>query len=301
MRPVADGGEGGLGERGGVDVPLVGEEGLDGDLGAVAVRDGVGLGVGAVEPALLLGERQDDVAGLVAGEAVEVGERLVGVDAVVEGRVGVERDVGAGVHDVDRRKAVALADVPVVEVVRGSDLHRAGAFLRVGVGVGDDGDGAADERQADGLAYEVGIAGVVGVDGDAGVAEHGLGAGGGDDEVVAVFPVGGPAVVVEGCRVAVGRAVLERVAQAPEVALFLDLLDLEVGDGGFEVRVPVDQALAAVDEAAVVEVDEDLQHRVVKTLVHGEAVAREVERVAEAAGLLEDGAAGLLLPLPDLG
>ena len=52
------------------------------------MRDGVGLGVGAVEPALLLGEGQDDVAGLVAGEAVEVGERLVGVDAVVEGRVG---------------------------------------------------------------------------------------------------------------------------------------------------------------------------------------------------------------------
>ena len=209
--------------------------------------------------------------------------------------------MGAGVHDVDRREAVALADVPVVEVVGGGDLDGAGAFLRVGVGVGDDGDGAADQRQADGLADEVGVAGVVGVDGDAGVAEHGLGAGGGDDEVVAVFPVGGAAVVVEGGRVAVGRAVLQRVAQAPEVALLLDLLDLEVGDGGLEVRVPVDQALAAVDQAAVVEVDEDLQDRVVKTLVHGEAVAREVEAVAEAAGLLEDGAAGLLLPLPDLG
>ena len=38
-----------------------------------------------------------------------------------------------------------------------------------------------------------------------------------------------------------------------------------------------------------------------EALVHGEAVAREVEAVAEAAGLFEDGAAGLLLPLPDLG
>ena len=83
--------------------------------------------------------------------------------------------------------------------------------------------------------------------------------------------------------------------------MVLDLLDLEVGDRGLEVRVPVDQALAAEDQAAVVEVDEDLQHRVVEARVHGEAVAREVEAVAEAAGLLEDGAAGPLLPLPDLG
>ena len=109
---VADGGEGGLGEGGGVDVPLVGEEGLDGDLGAVAVRDGVGLGVGAVEPALLLGEGQDDVAGLVAVEAVEVGELLGGIGAFPEGGVVLERDVGAGVHDVDGAEVRAAGRRP---------------------------------------------------------------------------------------------------------------------------------------------------------------------------------------------
>ena len=61
------------GERRGVDVPLVGQERLDRDLGAVAVRDGVGLGVDAVEPALLLGEGHDQLARLVAVEPVEVG------------------------------------------------------------------------------------------------------------------------------------------------------------------------------------------------------------------------------------
>ena len=102
------------------------------------------------------------------------------------------------------------------------------------------------------------------MDGDAGVAEHGLGPGGGDDEVVALLASGGVAVAVELDRVLVGLAALELVAQPPEVALVLDLLDLEVGDRGLEMRVPVDQPLAAEDQAAVVEVDEGLEHRVVE-------------------------------------
>ena len=239
-----------------------------------------------------LGEGDDQLARLVAVEAVEVGELVGRACALPEGGVVLERDPGAGVHDVDRGEAGALADLPVVEVVGRGDLDRAGALLGVGVGVGDDRDAPPDQRQADGLADEVGVARIVGVDGDAGVAEHGLGAGGGDDEVVAGLEGGGAAVVVEGGRVLVGGAVLERVAQAPEVALRLDLLDLEVGDRGLEVRVPVDQALAAEDQAALVEVDEDLQHRVVEVALlaggrargagHGEGVARQVEGVAEA-------------------
>ena len=167
-------------------------KGSIGDLGAVAVRDGVGLGVGAVEPALLLGEGQDRRRGPRSGRGRRGRRaRRIGVDAVPEGGVVLERDAGARVHHVDGAEACALADVPVVEVVGGGDLDGAGALLGVGVGVGDDGDGAADQRQADGLADEVGVARVVGVDGDAGVAEHGLGAGGGDDEVVAGLGGGG--------------------------------------------------------------------------------------------------------------
>jgi hypothetical protein len=47
---------------------------------------------------------------------------------------------------------VALADRVVVEVVRGRDLHHAGAELAVDVVVGDHRDLAIGQRQAHGLA-----------------------------------------------------------------------------------------------------------------------------------------------------
>ena len=80
--------------------------------------------------------------------------------------------------------------------------------------------------------------------------------------------------------------------------LHLDALDFEIGDGGLQARVPVDQALVLVDEALLVELDEDLQHRARKPLVHREALARPVGAGAEAAQLLADGAAGFVFPLP---
>ena len=43
------------------------------------------------------------------------------------------------------------------------------------------------------------------------------------------------------------RLALDRVADVPEDALDLDLLDLEIRDRGLELRVPVDQALVLVD------------------------------------------------------
>ena len=58
----------------------------------------------------------------------------------------------------------------------------AGAEFAVDVIVGDHRDLTTQKRQHHALADEVGVALVLGVDGDRRVAEHRLGAGGGDDE-----------------------------------------------------------------------------------------------------------------------
>ena len=92
------------------------------------------------------------------------------------------------VEDVDHRQVVALADLEVVEVVGRRDLHRAGALLRVGVFVGDDRDQPVDDRQPHLLADQGRVALVVGMHGDGGVAEHGLGPGGGDDDLARSRP-----------------------------------------------------------------------------------------------------------------
>src|SRR3974377_1499818 len=80
----------------------------------------------------------------------------------------------------------------------------------------------------------------------------------------------------------------------------LDLLHFQVGDGGKQLGIPVDEPLVLVDEARAVELNEYLEHRPREPLVHGEALARPVAGSAETFQLRRDGAAGLRLPGPYL-
>ena len=122
------------------------------------------------------------------------------------------------------------------------------------------------------------IALVVGIDRDRDVAQHRLGARRRDDDVAATADA--------------------RVADLPDRSLLLVVLDFEVGDGRAERRVPVDEALAAIDEAVVEQPDERFQHRGGKPGVHREALARPVARRAEPSHLVRDRRAGGFLPRP---
>src|SRR5690606_22009637 len=135
-------------------------------------------------------------------------------------------------------------------------------------------------RQHDILADEIAIALILGVDRHGRVAQHGLRPGRGNRDEASRLPLDG-------------------VADMPQMALDLDLLHLEIGDGGEEARVPVDEALVLVDQPLGMEGDEDLDDGLRETLVHREALARPVAGGAEALQLVDDGAAGLLLPGPD--
>ena len=130
------------------------------------MADVVGVVLDAGQEALLFEVGDDALAGDVAVEA--------GVDAAFS------VDVAGLVHHVDGGQIVALAECEVVGVVGGRDLDRAGAEVAADPFVEDDGDFAADERQAELFAVEMQVALVFRMDGDGGVAEHGFGAGGGD-------------------------------------------------------------------------------------------------------------------------
>ena len=122
------------------------------------------------------------------------------------------------------------------------------------------------------------VALVVGVHRDRGVGQHRLRAHGGDHDLAV--------------------AVRERVGDVEERVGDLAVLDLEVGDRRARPRVPVDQVVVAVDQALVVEVDEDLHDRAHVALVEREALVVVVHRGAQALELLDDRAAVLLAPLP---
>ena len=248
------------------DEPLVREHRLDDFAGAAATRHDHPVRLLADDEAFLREIREHGLARRIAIEA-----------AVLLGRVGVDRRVE--VEDGDRLQAVALAELPVVEVVRRRDLHATGAEGFVDVGVGDDGNRAAGERQHDRAADEARVALVVGIHRHRDVAQHRLGPRGGDDDVDST-----------------GRA---RVAYLPDRSLLLLVLDLEVGDRRAERRIPVDETLAAVDEAVLEQPDERFDHRGGQPGVHREPLARPVAGRAESSHLVRDRPAGCLFPRPD--
>jgi hypothetical protein len=216
---------------------------------------------------------------LLPQEFLDPGPRLEGREPLERPGVLVHRAVGP--EQVDHLQAVPLAHLEVVEVVGRRHLHRAGPELRVDQDrVGDDRDRAPGDRVPHRLAVEVPVPLVVRVDRHRGVAEHGLGPGGGDHYLA--------------------RAVGERIGEGPQLALHVLLvLDLQVGQRGVVLRAPVDQPRVPVDQALLVEADEHLAHRAGESLVEGEALAVPVEGRAENLVLLLDPAAVLGLPLPD--
>ena len=178
----------------------------------------------------------------------------------------------------DLLEPVRAADLEVVRVVAGRDLQRAGAELGLDVLVGDDLQPPADDRQDRHLADQPRVAVVVRVDGDRRVGQHRLRPHGGDRQ-----------------RAVAG---LERVVDVVEGVGDLALLDLEVRDGRPRPGVPVDHVVVAVDQALLVEVDEDLLDRAHVRRVEREALVLVVRRGAEALELLDDGGAVLVAPAP---
>ena len=223
--------------------------------------------VDVVEQAVLLEPCEHGLAALVAGHA---GETPIALD-----------DDGVLVEDVDLLKTMGLAHRVVVGVVRRGDLDETGAEVGVDVPVVEDGDLAVDDGQLDRLTHERGLLGILARHGDARVAEHGLGTRGGHDDVL---------LAVDGLG--------ERVAQVPQVAVLLLVLRLVVGDGGGAVGAPVDDALAAVDQAVMVPIAEDAAHGLGVLIVHGEALALEVDGASHALDLLDDGTTVLVRPVP---
>ncbi len=118
------------------------------------------------------------------------------------------------------------------------------------------------------------------MDGDAGVAEHRLRTGRGDLDVSVAVDV--------------------RVPDGGEDPDLVAVVHLDVGDRRVAARAPVDDAVAAVDQALFVEGDEDLADGSGEPVVEREPFSGPIAGEAEAAQLVQDLAAGLLLPGPHL-
>ena len=261
-----DGADGGFRQRLDVDEPLIGEQGLEDGVAAIAARHG--------ELVRLDMSHQP--------KRLEVRENLRSRSAAIHAAVGGGHFIvegGVRVHDVDQGQAMTLPDFVIVEVMRGRNLDAAAAEGGVDVGVADDGNFARGERQADAAADQMPIALIVGMHGNRGVAQHGLRPGGRDDQKTVARHQG--------------------IAQMPQAAVFFLCDHLEIRQRGLQHRVPIHHALAAINQAFLVQPHENFGHRFRQAGIHGEAVAPPIDRGAEPAHLIGDLTAGLLLPFPD--
>ena len=210
--------------------------------------------------------------------------------AIGDEPVGGLDDIGVGVEHVEHVGGLhprALADFEIIEVVARRDLDRARSQFRVGMLVRHHLEAAASDRLENILADHILVARIVGMHGDRHVGEHRFRTRRRDDDMVAAI-----------CQ---RHAIGERIAEAPEAALGLHRLHFQVGNGGAEMRVPVDEALVAIEEAALVQLHEGPDHGLRKALVHGEAFIGPVHGAAQATQLARDRPAAFRLPVPDLG
>ena len=194
------------------------------------------------------------------------------------------------------------------------------------VAVLDDRNHAAHQRQLDKQPTQRGGPRIVRIDRHGGIAQVCLGPRGCDRNpgllvrrvvIRAGIPARGEFIPCHGlgidlvgvalARASPGRARLERervherVPQVVKVAVDFFVVALVVGDGGLQDRVPVDEALAAVDQAGPEQAEERLAHRRRTLLVHREPLAIPVTRTAHLLKLARDHRLILVLERLNLG
>ena len=198
-------------------------------------------------------------------------------------------DFGVQGEDGDERQVVALRTGVVIEVVGAGDLHAARAEFAVNEVIGNDGDLAVAQRQVHHLAQKMFVAFVFRMHRQRAVGHHGLGSCGGNRHAFLHHAVNQL------------RSLGKGVADVVHVSVRFGGFDFQVGHRAHQHWVPIDQALATVNQALLVQLDKGVGDHGGQFVVHGEVLAAPVHAVAHAAHLLGDGVARLLFPLPHLG
>ncbi|MPM74158.1 hypothetical protein SDC9_121143 [bioreactor metagenome] len=208
------------------DKPLLRRHGLNVGGAAVAGTDVVGELFDFEEITLRFKVCHNGFAGLVAVHA--------------DVFAGILRHVAVLVNDLNEFKAVAHAHLKVIGIVGRGDFDAAGAKLPLDIVVSENRNFAPDQGQDGGLADIGSIPCILRVHGDAGIADHRLRAGRRTDNITG--------------------AVHKRIFYVPQVTRFFGKLHLNVGQCRLAVGAPVDDAVALINEAFVIEVDKDLPH-----------------------------------------
>ena len=219
-------------------------------------------------------------ARVFAGHANKLLAALVVLGAFPSVLVG-DRRVGG--HDVDDLEIVAEADRPVILIMRWGDLQEPGGVFRFGVRafrvrhdhiiVPDHRDDATNKRQLDTLANKLRMLRVFRIDRNACITKVGLRTRRRDGDMLARL---------------IARIIHNGIAHVPEEPFDIFHLDLVVGERGLRDGVPVDEALAAIDEPIAEQLEERFAYGACADVIHREALAFPVARAAHLLELVGD-------------
>ena len=184
------------------------------------------------------------------------------------------------VHHVDPRQVMPVANFKVVRVVGGSDLHQTGPEFRVDVLVFNDRDFPANQRQNQLLAHQVLVAFIPWGNSHGRVTKHGFRPGSSNFHAA--------------------RAVSQRVVDVVEGPLVILVDNLDVRQSRPQLRVPVDDIFAPVDQAFIIELNENPADSLGQALVKSEAFPAVVQGQTQLLPLALDDVGVFVLPFPDL-
>ena len=166
-------------------------------------------------------------------------------------------------QDIDDRQIVTLTDFEIEFVVRRRDFQHAGAEFRIDRLIGDDRNLRAIKRSPDLFSDKASETLVVWVHCDADVGHDCFRTRRRDfDEAP--------------------RLVDDFVAHVIQSSFLRFRDDFLVGERGLRGRVPIDHALAAIDQSVVVKIDENFVHGARVFFIEGVALARPIGRNSRA-------------------
>ena len=182
-------------------------------------------GLKAVEPAIFLGHQVQAVdLGLAGGSPCRDLARAGNTISI--GRA-IAAHLRAGVHQTVAGQSVALGHLIVVEIMRAGDLHRPRTKGRIRIFIGNDRDQAITKRQMHHLADNRLIARIRRMHRNRAIAQHGLGPGGGNRDIIALLAQDHRAVFVF-LNVFIGLTIREPVFEMPHMTGHFDILDLKI-------------------------------------------------------------------------
>ena len=183
------------------------------------------------------------------------------------------------IQNPDDFQVVPQSYLKVVGVIGRGHLHAAGAELHLGIIIGHHRDFLVHQRQNHSFAYDALISLVVGIDADAGVAQHGLRAG--------------------GCHNDLARTICQGVTDVPEMTGLILVLHLRIRQSRHTVGTPVDDPATLVNEALLIQRDKHFPHSFGAALVHREPGAGPIAGGPQLLLLLHNPVAILPFPVPD--